>query len=411
LSVAFLYDRAGDDQYTISGGQGTALTNSGALFYDAAGNDGYFTTEDGAGQGGGREARGFGNLAVFADAEGNDVYANPLAGDSSVWLQGLFGSGYDAARDSLRPREAPVEVVLTAEDEERSIGDLFRDASLWEVTDNRERVKRARLALEKKGVEAVRWVGENKLGTHSALERRAIVELFKAYSDLSAPYLSAALSGTNRQARRNAVVVFGEMKYRGAVTELISKLHNADYERLHPAILFALGEIGDTAATGIVMESARSTSERERIAATVALGKLGDPRSLSTIFARFSDSLYSVRSAALLAVAAQEPDVLSDLQREMNGSEPARLELLLLSAQKLAARWNGDEKLRSQLPKLGGVVRRYVEHPDPRVQSAALLACADALPRGDVLKLKNRFAAATDPLLKARLRQVELKLR
>jgi hypothetical protein len=159
------------------------------------------------------------------------------------------------------------------------------------------------------------------------------------------------------------------------------------------------------------MEFARSSNERERIAATVALGKLADPLSLSTIFARLSDSLYTVRSAAMLAVAAQGPDVLSSLQREMSNSETQRLELLLLSAQKLAARWSADEKLKPQLPKLAGLVRRYVDHPDVRVQGAALLACSDALPRADVLKLKNRFAAATDPVLKARLRQVEQKLR
>ena len=411
LSVALLYDHSGDDQYTISGGQGIAISNSGAVFFDAAGNDAYFTTEDGLGQGGVREARGFGNLAVFADAEGNDVYANPLASDSSLWLQGLFASGYDAARDSLRPREAPVDVTLTVEDEQRSIEDLFRDASMWEVTDNRARVRRARLALEKKGVEAVRWVGENKLSTLDGLERRAIVELFKVYPDSAAPYLAAALNGSNREARRNAVAVLGEMKYRGAVRELVSKLHDADYERLHPAILFALGEIADSTATGIVMEFARSVSERERVAATVALGKLADARALSTIFARFNDSLYTVRSAAMLAVAAQGPAVLGDLQREMSNSDPARLELLLLSAQKLAARWSADEKLKAQLPKLGGLVRRYVDHPDARVQGAALLACAETLPRGDMLKLKNRFAAATDPVLKARLRQVEQKLR
>lgn len=411
LSVALLYDHAGDDQYTISGGQGMAISNSGALFFDAAGNDAYFSTETGHGQGGVRDWRGFGNLAVFADAEGHDVYSNPLAGDSSVWLQGIFGTGYDAARDSLRPREAPVDVTLTAEDEQRSIEDLFRDATTWEVTDNRARVRRARLALEKKGLEAVRWVGENKLSTIEGLERRAIVELFKAYPDSAAPYLSAALKGSNRAARRNAVAVLGEIKYRGAVRELISKLHDADYERLHPAILYTLGDIGDTTAAGIVMDFARSSDERERIAATVALGKLADARGLSTIFARFNDSLYTVRSAATLAVAAQGPAVLSALQREMGNSDPARLELLLLSAQKLAARWRGDEKLKAQLPKLAGLVRRYVDHPDARVQGAALLACADALPRADVLKLRNRLAAATDPVLKARLRQVEQKLR
>ncbi|MBU1984307.1 hypothetical protein KJ815_07850, partial [bacterium] len=192
LSIGLLYDHDGDDQYIISGGQGVAITNSAALMLDESGNDTYSTTELELGQGGVREAREFGNLGVFVDAEGHDTYNVPDHQDSSVWRAGLYGIGFDAPRISERPREIPVEVELVPADTLQTVEELFRDASLWEVTDNRERVRRARLALVAKGPAAVRWVGENKLNTNDGLERRAIVELCQAYPDAAAPYLFAA---------------------------------------------------------------------------------------------------------------------------------------------------------------------------------------------------------------------------
>ncbi len=45
------------------------------------------------------------------------------------------------------------------------------------VTDNREKVRRGRKGLIANGMDAVRWVAENKLNTASGLERRVLVSL------------------------------------------------------------------------------------------------------------------------------------------------------------------------------------------------------------------------------------------
>jgi HEAT repeat protein len=410
LSVAFFYDHAGDDQYILSGGQSMAINNSASLFYDAAGNDQYCTIEPGLGQGGAREARGFGSLAVFLDGEGHDAYPGRVAADSALWFEGLFGVGYDVARDSLRPREAPVsEVTLTAADSQRTIEDLFRDASRWEVTDNREIVARARKALAAKGMDAVRWVGTRKLNTNDGLERRAIVDLFKLYPDSSAPFLFAALDSNGQWYRRNAVAVFGELKYRPAVPVLLRKLRDPTYERLRPSILYTLGDIGDSTATGLLMEFSRSGTERERINATVSLGKLADWRGFETILARTADPEYTVKSAAMLALAAQGPDVLPNLDRALANSDSAELETLLLAAARLGQRWQSDAVLKKSTGRLAAVVRRYVDYPDPRVQGAAFVAVAELLPARDVEKLRTKLADVNDPVLQARLRQVEKK--
>ncbi|RPH92750.1 HEAT repeat domain-containing protein [candidate division KSB1 bacterium] len=411
LSVALLYDHTGDDQYIISGGQGMAINNSAAIFLDGAGNDFYCTNEADLGQGGVREGRGFGSLAVFADAEGKDTYSVPGRKDSGIWMQGLFAAGYDAPRDSVRPRETEPEVTLTAEDEARSIEDLFKDASRWAVTDNRAKVKRARMALQKKGVEAVRWVGQNKLETLDGLEFRAIVDLFKAFPDSAAPYLLNALQSEKRTMQKNAAGVLGEIKYRPAVQEMISQCSKASSQSVRRTMLVALGEIGDTTATGFVMQSAKSGQERERISAVVSLGKIKDERAYDILFTRVSDPQVLVRTAAITAIAAQGPDIISPLQRELSASEGERLELLLLCTERLAANWKADSARMKDVSKLSGIVKRYLEYPEPRIQGTALSAASEIFSPADLQKQKNRLATSSDPVLRARLRQVELKSR
>ncbi len=410
LAVGFMYDGTGDDQYTISGGQGMAITNSAALCIDGTGNDLYATNDKGSGPANVRPARSFGNLGVFADGEGHDVYSG-IGGDSSYWTQGVFGYAYDVPRDSTTPREAQPEVILNPADTLRPIPDLFREASLWEVTDNREKVKRARLALEAKGPTAVKWVGENKLGTFESLERRAITELFKAFPDSAAPYLLAALNSSGRWERRNAISIYSEMKYKPGAATLVAKLADPTYARLFPGILTALGDLGDTSVTMSIVPFASSQSERERIAAVSALGKLQDIRGYESMLAGIMDTAYTVRSAAVFAIAQQDKRVLLRLEQEFSLREIERLESLLMACGLLAERWKGDDKLKGDVKLLAPTVKRYIEHPDPRVQGAALVASAQVMSEKEFGKLSSRFSAAENVVLRARWNQAMTSFR
>lgn len=406
LSVAVLREQSGDDQYTISGGQGMAITNSASIFLDIAGNDFYGTTENSYSQGGTRPARDFGNLALFMDLEGRDVYSGTLPKDSSLWLFPLYGIGCDVSYDSLKPREAPVEVTLEPADTLRSIEDLFTDASLWEVTDNRERVRRARLALTAKGIPAVRWVGENKLNTLSGLERRTIEELFKAYPDSAAVYLYRALDSGDYYGRRNAVAVFKQLKYKPAARALIDKLSQSDYRKLRPGILSALGDIGDTTALSWLIAYSISDQERERIAATVSLGKMAEPDGYDAVFDRLDDTLYTVRSAAAMAIGSLDERFLPRLKSaELRSVD--KLESLLLGVSLLAERWKKDDQLSRYLGELTPVVRKYLEHPLPRVKGAALVAAVPLLEEKMLSKYIQKIEKADDPVLQARIRQVK----
>ncbi|MFZ5432141.1 MAG: HEAT repeat domain-containing protein, partial [Calditrichota bacterium] len=411
LSVGVLFDHSGDDQYTISGGQGMAITNSAALFVDLAGNDTYSTTEPQIGQGGAREARDFGSLSVFVDAEGNDSYSSVDEADSTAWLHGMFGVGYDVSRDSVKPREAEISVELVPSDTLKPIKDLFKEASEWEVTDNRERVRRARLALIAKGQEAVRWVGENKMNTESALERRAIVELFKAFPDSAAPYLYRALDTDNRYARRNAISVFGELKYHPALPALFAKLPDNSFEKLRPSILSVAGEIGDTSAVGTLLQYVSSPVERERIAAVVSLGKLNSPRGYETIVERLKDERYTVQSAAVIAAGKQTAGILPVLQKAMSSAPPHDLQIQLRAVERLAQNWKGNDETKGNLKKLQPIVRLHLEYPNPRVQAAALSAAATAFDDRELQKLIVKFNSTSDPVLGALVRRINTQLK
>jgi hypothetical protein len=411
LSVGYLVDRNGDDQYTISGGHGMAINNSAALFFDAAGNDAYFVTEKSLGQGGVSDARGFGNLGVFVDGEGRDTYGTPGEMDSVLWLRGNFAVGYDIPSKVVRPREAPVDTNLVPQDTLRAIPDLFRDAAKWEVTDNREIVRRARIALKARGIFAVQWVAEHKLNSQDALEFRAIAELFKAYPDSAAKYLQNALDSDSRDQRRNAIGLFSEMKYKPAAEILLKKLHDPSFEKLHRQLLYALGEIKDKSATGLLMEFARSSVEKERIAALVSLGKIGDDHGWPDIFNHLKDPSLAVREAAVQALAAQNADVLGELQSQLGEDDVYYQELLLLATARMAERWKNDNDLKKSLPKLATIAKKYLEHPIPRLDGAALLIATQTLDGKELNKHIARLQMINDPVLSARIRQVQQNMR
>jgi len=386
-----------------------AITNSAAVFLDAAGNDSYSTTEESFSPGGARPARGFGNLALFVDGEGRDSYSGPLGRDSTVWSRSIYGMGYDAPLDVERPREAAIEITLAPEDTQRTIEEIFDDAALWEVTDNREKVRRARMALIALGTRAVAWVAENKLDTRSGLERRAIIELFEEYPDSSLPHLKSAFENGNKDTRKNVLVLFGKLKPTSVTELLLDKLHDNEFTTLRPSILSVLGDIGDTTAAPMIVHFATSKIERERIASVRALGNLKHPPAYDAIFERLSDEPFTVRSAAAFAIAAQDEQVLPAIESRVEMREIESLEGMMLAVGMLAHRWSADEGLQKSVRKLMPIVRRYLEHPSPRVLGAAIVAASEVMNEKSFRKVQKRFSKSDEPVVRARLSQAALK--
>lgn len=311
FAVGVLHDREGDDRYLVGGGQGLSLTNSVAVFIDGAGNDHYSATETNAGHGISRPARGFEGAGFFIDIEGDDTYdAGSPGSDASIWRQAGWGIGVDLDRDIILPEEELPEIVLTEEDTLKSLEDIFGDASLWEVGNNREKVRRARMALEAKGLPAVEYVLTERLDTRSGLELRAIEELAKAYPDSTSERAAELLDSENDRIRGNAVWLIGRLECPGYSLKLSEMLAEKRNKPLRGGILQSLGRLGDASTSTTVEPFLESKAEKIRITAAESLGRLKNGSSIPSLLDAVEDPAFVVRSAAGSALSRFDAEIV-----------------------------------------------------------------------------------------------------
>ncbi len=95
-SVGWLINEGGNNNYSVkTNGQGCAVTNSVAVLLDREGNDAYLTWENNKGHGYGEKIRGFGNIGLQIDMQGNDVYSLDIAENGGWWTLHSWYAGID----------------------------------------------------------------------------------------------------------------------------------------------------------------------------------------------------------------------------------------------------------------------------------------------------------------------------
>ncbi|MBD3336061.1 MAG: hypothetical protein GF355_11155, partial [Candidatus Eisenbacteria bacterium] len=301
LSSGWLIDEGGNDSYLVSDGQAVSIANSASVFIDAQGDDVYATPR--GGQARVHWARGFCGTGLFADLEGRDSYTSRSpATDGAAWVQNFYGAGVDLDRDIDLPGEVIPEITLTKEDSLRDVAELFETASLWEVGSARETVRRARKALIAKGMTAVDYAVEEKLGTAQGLEYRAIKELAEAYPDSFAARVLPRLEDDNDRVQRNAISLLGDLKREEAREPLESLLGRPSEEEHWTRAIHALGRIGDPEAAPAIRPFLNSDKERRRVYTAAALSALSDTAAVPLLVAALSDPVFTVRAAASSAL-------------------------------------------------------------------------------------------------------------
>ncbi len=227
LSVGMQIDESGNDFYIVSDGQGVSITDSFALFIDGQGDDVYATP--GVGQGTVTWNRGFCGAGIFLDLEGKDLYPITSTGkDGAVWSHDLNALGIDLDRNLELPGEVIPEPVLTAADSARSVEELFKDASTWNVGSARDKVARARKALKTKGVPAVDYICREKLNSEDGLEYEAMIDLARAYPDAFTARILERLLDPKEQVQRNVIGLLGDLKRADARLPLTAMLDVAE---------------------------------------------------------------------------------------------------------------------------------------------------------------------------------------
>ena len=301
LSAGWLIDESGNDYYVVSDGQGMSITNSTGIFIDGQGDDMYAVP--GVGEGCVTWARGFCGAGIFLDLEGKDTYPRSQPGrDGAVWSADFNALGIDLDRNVQLPGEVVPPITLTAADSARTVEELFKTASLWEVGSAREKVARARQALLTKGVPAVDYTIANKLATTDGLEYRVLEQLAEAFPDSFAARLLPHLSDPKEMVRRNVIGLIGTLEWKPARVPLEKLLAEKAQAKLASRVIGTLGLIGDPAARPAVRPYLRDAAERRRLAAIGAVAALKDTLSLPALAERLGDPMLTVRSAAASAL-------------------------------------------------------------------------------------------------------------
>lgn len=380
LSVGLMVDGGGDDYYIVGDGWGGSLTNSYGLFIDRLGNDTYATRGSGYSLGNARWARGFAGAAIFLDLEGNDVYpGGEIARDSTIWIRSGWGIGIDLPRDVPTEKEEEIgEITLTAEDSAKSVEELFREASQWEVGSARESVKRARQALLTKGSEAVQYIIDNKLNTRSSLESRLLDQVVTAMPDTAGPMLVAKLPETAKEKDPryliNTVSLLGTIKWKDAVDPLLDMLDEKSAEKARNSIISALGKIGDAAAAQPVCRYIDDEMEKRRIFVLGSLRSFKDTLTIPDAVNRFDDELFTVRSAAMLTVAAYGipaiPHLLKYLEDDASRHPESALYTIGRIARDIAD--SADTESKNARWEAAQILEDYLESANPFLRSEAV---------------------------------------
>ncbi len=401
LSSGMLWDECGNDYYLVSDGQAMSITNSTALFIDSQGDDFYATPR--GGQGTVTWARGFCGSGIFLDLEGNDTYSEAApAENGAVWRQRTYGLGIDLDRNLELPDEEVPEIVLTAEDSSRTVEELFETASIWEVGSAREKVRRARQGLIAKGMDAVRYVVAEKLGTERGLEYRAIRELAQSLPDSFAAEVLSLLMSEDEQVQRNVIALLGDLKHKEAREPLEQMLKQKKQRRHWNRIIGSLGRIGEIESAPRLRPFLASSEERRRIATIGALTALRDTAAVEELVDLLDDELLTVRAAATRALERLRAAAVEPLAESLAGGGQRALRVRTLGQIAVALRDSTDAVSRRArgrarhllLDELGDVGR-----DDPSTRAAAvrsLVALGDEETLSIVrLRMEDEF----DPLV------------
>lgn len=288
-----------------------------------------------------------------------------------------------AAADSTKP--APASPAAEPSD----LAALWRDACLWEVGSNTEKVPEARRKLIAEGTRALDFLIPAKLDTKDTLVTRALNVVITGIGKDATARLLPCLESDKADVRRNTADLLGALGAGEAAPAIARLLADPD-ARL--GALAALGQLKSPAAVPqivAVMES--DAPERVRYTAAATLGAIGGEDAIRALVAQLASPVAPLRFAAQFALET------------LKATGPLRS---LLSAADLHVRLHAiaalghinDAAARPDLVRL-------LEDPSPVVRGFAAEALAPMLESTDRALLAAHLATETDPFARGKIAQ------
>ncbi len=292
-SLGILIDKAGNDAYSIPGGNGLGLSNSVGIFVDSSGDDRYERKNDSS-LGYANLSRGTGGIGLFLDAGGKDTYPDTLFKNDTTWQRGTYGIGRDVELNilAMTKTETLAETASAEIDSLAAIDEIFAIACEWEVGSAVKRVRKARAIMLHRDREAADYIVESKLDTKSGLVYRALEELVKN-SDYFKQRLFSELYSADSLVVKNSMSLIsatGDMLLLDFIEQLITD------KKYVPAALGSLANIKTSGSIALLQGFMTHSSERYRYIAARSLVNLAMPEAYA-ILAKFEqDSSFLVRT-------------------------------------------------------------------------------------------------------------------
>ncbi|MDD2229666.1 MAG: HEAT repeat domain-containing protein [Candidatus Cloacimonetes bacterium] len=287
-----LIDASGNDAYSIQGGNGLGLSNSVGIFVDKQGDDRYERGEP-QNYGNGAFARSTGSIGLFLDMGGKDVYPDSTKTNDSTWQKGTYGIGRDieiysatAPAEEVQAGDAP----LVAAD--APIAEVFNAASEWEVGSAIKRVREARKVLAARSEEALPYILDNKLGTNSGLEYRALETFLTDVPAFHARLFDFVDDADSLKAKTSMSLIAG-VKDSTLIVPIRKHLEN---KRYITACISLLGSINSEESVQILSSYAFHTSERYRYIAARSLREIGSKSAYSMLRSMNQDESFLVQA-------------------------------------------------------------------------------------------------------------------
>ncbi len=377
-AVGWLLDKDGDDVYYASGGQGIGLTNSVGIFADSRGNDDYCSREA-LSEGGANWARGTGGVGIFLDLQGNDRYAEKDKGENNhVWTSGSFALGMDV--EAIEPKKEVWQDTITSfpeldtmQSDSAKMAQLFHYASMWEVRGDIPKVRTARrMLIDNYAEQAVDYIFNNEFSTTGGLTLRAIEHHFKAFKDTASYYLYKGLHSDNDTIVRNSIYLLGQLKTKGAADTLIKKLADKRNDSLAGSLISTLGKLEAKQAGPVILKYAHHKKERMRILVAETFSKIKDERAIPAMIKDLSDKYFTVRTAAMMALAQIGEASLRPLETRLGAvHNPEERTTILRTLHNVYTRLDEKKKTKKLKTSLAALAASFIDSQYPPLQKQA----------------------------------------
>lgn len=314
----------------------------------------------------------------------------------------LIPSGLLIAQDTLKTQNVQKKDTL-----QEKIEKLFKDASLWRVGENIEKVEKARKELVDIGFPALEYVLKKRLKTDKTLEIRAIKYLVKEMKRESKPFLDEALENENDTIRANAIYLIGEIADTEALSTLFRHLREEKSYKMKARIISALGKIKDTTALDTIIPYLKNAHERVRVLAADALGKLKDGRARGPLLHALKDTFFTVRYTAGRSISLISPHPIDTLISLLKVSRLKRdtflVGHLIWILANIGESLNKKDSLDSSLEKIRLSLVPLLSDSSWAIRAYAVDALRRFPTEGILLRFKLLLSEEPHPLVRNRL--------